>query len=120
MDQAGLKGGTASAQAYGENCYGSTTNQVVSFAAMETDIQIALPVKSIRDSDELGQALERILAILDGLPSESLSGGHLGTIAITYEAGPTSLHLFFTDQDARAARERGLHGANLVNALQNK
>jgi hypothetical protein len=120
IDEAGMKGSTAFAQAYGENCYDNATNQVVSFSAMETDVQVTVPVKNIQDSDDLGESLGRIITILDGLPAGSLSAGRLGTISITYQAGGTSMHLFFTDQDARTARGRGLHGAALIAALQNK
>jgi hypothetical protein len=120
IDDSGLKGVTASANAYGENCYDINTNQVVSFASMETDIQVTAQVKSIKDTDDLGGLLERILAILEGLPTQSLSAGHLGYIGITYQAGAASMRLWFMDQDARAARERGLHGADLIAALQKK
>lgn len=120
IDDSGLKGVTASADAYGENCYDNVTNQVVSFASMETDIQATARVKSIQDTDDLGSLLERILAILEGLPAQSLSAGHLGYIGITYQAGEASMRLWFTDQDARAARGRGLHGADLIAALQQK
>lgn len=120
IDDSGLKGVTASAVAYGENCYDNNTNQVVSFASMETDLQVTAQVKSLQDTDELGRLLEQILAILEGLPAQSLSAGHLGNIGITYQAGEASIRLWFTDQAARAARGHGLHGAALLNALQKK
>ena len=120
FDSSGLKSVTVHAQAYGENCYDNNTHQVIAFTSLETDIRVTAQVKSIRDTDDLGRLLEQILPILEGLPAQSLSAGHLGNIGITYQAGAASLNLSFTDQDARAARERGLHGAALITALLKK
>jgi hypothetical protein len=120
MDDTGLKGVIASAEAYGENCYDNNTNQVVSFASMETDIQVTAQVKNIQDTEALGKLLEQILALLEGFPAQSLSAGHLGNIGITFQAGEINLRLWFTEQDARAALGRGLHGAALVDALRKK
>ncbi|HEY5158501.1 MAG TPA: hypothetical protein VII93_11120, partial [Anaerolineales bacterium] len=40
MQTAGLNGISVTAEAYGENCYDTRTNEPVSFTAMETDFHV--------------------------------------------------------------------------------
>jgi hypothetical protein len=70
METAGLKGVTAVAEAYGENCYGSVTNEVQYFAELETDFLIDMDVPNLADTESLGQSLEAILTVLDQFPAE--------------------------------------------------
>ncbi len=80
METAGLKGITAVAEAYGENCYNSQTNKVVYFAALETDFLIDMEVRSLTDLETLGQSLEEILNVLDQFPADATPGPQSGYV----------------------------------------
>jgi len=59
MEAAGLKDVTVRAEAYGENCYDSQTNEPVSFGAMETNFHITVKVADLAAKDDLGNLLEK-------------------------------------------------------------
>lgn len=71
LEEAGLTGVTARAEAYGENCYDSQTNEVIYFAALETDFRVTLDVPNLEDSEHLGNMLEEALIVLDKFPSRA-------------------------------------------------
>jgi hypothetical protein len=118
MDRAGLTNVAASAEAYGENCYGEKTNEVIYFAAMETDFRLTLAVKSLDDEQLLGDFLERILTVLDAFPAGSIPGPQPGYIGVTFQSGNEEMHLWFKVPEGESARSRGLHGAELLEALR--
>lgn len=120
MDSADLKGITATAEAFGENCYDNQTNQPVSFSAIETDFRITMKVASLEDKDELGNLLEKILTILDKFPIGSLPGSQPGYLFVTFRSGDQEMHLSFLMENGKAAREKGLYGAALLEELQKK
>jgi hypothetical protein len=105
------------AEAYGENCSVARTNQSVSFTALETDFHLTVPVKDLKDRDQMGSLLESILVILDGFPPSSNPGPQPGYIGITFQAGSNELHLWFTEIAGKSARTQGLHGAALFDKL---
>ncbi len=118
MDAAGLTGVTASAEAYGENCI--TGEGVVDhFAAMETDFRIRVEAPSLTDAAALGDLLERILVVLDAFPPGVTPGPNAGYVGVTFQAGSDELRLWFTVVDGESARALGLHGAALLDELQN-
>ena len=120
LDAARLTGVTANAEAYGEYCYGSQTNKPLYFSAMETDFRVTAQVKTLTNKDRLGNLLEQILIVLDGFPTETTPGPQPGYIGVTFQAGSEDLRLWFTFTDGESARATGLHGAALLEDLQNK
>ncbi len=118
IDLAGLKGVTATAEAFGEDCIDYQTLQVVGFSAMETDFRLSVPVKTLGDKNELGTLLEKILKAITGLPPGSFSGPQPGYVGVTFRSGDDESRLWFTLTDGNAAMERGLRGAALLEALQ--
>lgn len=120
MDSAGLRGVTATAEAFGEDCIDPQTNKVVSFGAMETDFKFAAKVSSLTDREELGNLLEKILTVLDEFSSDSTPGPRAGYVGVRFQAGDEDLNLWFLIDDAKAARGQGLHGTELLEKLQTK
>ncbi len=119
LQAAGLKNVTARAKAYGENCL-SPENEVLRFAARETDFHISLQVETLTDAEHLGDLLEKILAVLDGFPAEATPGLNPGYIGVTFTTGSEKLNLWFTVTDGESARALGLHGAALLEELQRR
>lgn len=119
LESAGLDNVTARAEAYGENCI-SAENEVLRFAAMQTDFRITVEVESLADAERLGTLLEKILIVLDGFPTESTPGPNPGYVGVTFTAGTEELNLWFTATDGESARALGLRGAALLEELQNK
>ncbi len=119
LESAGLEGVTARAEAFGENCL-SPDNEVLRFAAMQTDFRITVEVESLADAERLGMFLEKILIVLDGFPTESTPGPNPGYVGVTFTAGTETLNLWFTATDGESARALGLRGAALLEELQNK
>ncbi len=119
MEAAGLTSVTATAEAYGENCI--TGEGVVDhFAAMETDFRIRVEVPSLTDTAALGDLLEQILVVLDAFPPGATPGPQSGYVGVTFQAGSDELRLWFTVFDGESARALGLHGAALLDELQNR
>jgi hypothetical protein len=105
------------AEAYGEDCSVARTNQSVSFTALETDFRLTVPVKDLKDREQMGSLLESILVVLDGFPPSSTPDPQPGYIGITFQAGSNELHLWFTEIAGKSARTEGLHGAALLDKL---
>ncbi len=118
MDRAGLTGVTATAEAFGEDCIDSRTNQAVGFGAMETDFRVAVEVFSLEDREELGRLLERILTVLDEF--STLAKPRAGYVGVRFTSGGQDLNLWFLVDDAKAARGQGIHGAELLEKLMKK
>ena len=116
LEAAGLEGGTASAEAYGENCI-TGTGEVDHFAAMETDFRVSLEVQDLADSAALGDLLERILVVLDGFPPDATPGPQPGYIGVRFIHGTEDINLWFNLTASKSARELGLHGADLYSEL---
>ena len=120
VDSAGLKGVTASAEAYGESCYDSQTNQPVGFGAMETDFRFTVKAASLDDKDKLGDILEKIMVVLDKFTDGSINIAPAGNVNVAFQSGEQALYLSFVVENGKAAREKGLHGAALLEEFQNK
>jgi hypothetical protein len=119
LEAAGLEGAAVRAEAYGENCL-SADNEVLRFAAMETDFHIVVEVESLEDREYLGSLLERILIVLDDFPPGATPGPQPGYIGVRFEAGTGELNLWFTVTDGEAVRAMGLHGTALLEELQQR
>jgi hypothetical protein len=111
---------SASAEAYGENCIDTATNEVAYFAAMETDFRVIVQVDSLTDRETLGNLAEQILVALDGFPAGSMAGPNPGYVGITFSTGADELRLWFTLTDGESVRALGLHGAGLLDELENR
>ena len=120
IDAARLTGVKATAEAYGENCYDSQTNKPVSFATLETDFYVTVKVDDLTDKDELGNLLEKILTVLDGLPTGKIPGPEPGFISVSFQSGRNELNLMFIVTAGKTARTLGLHGAALFDELNKK
>ena len=118
LEVAGLTGMTVTAEAYGENCI-TGAGVVDSFAVMETDFRISVKMPALTDSALLGSLLEKILIVLDAFPPGVTPGPNPGYIGVTFQAGNDELRLWFTVADGKSARASGLHGAALLDKLQN-
>jgi hypothetical protein len=119
LQAAGLKGVAARAEAYGENCI-TAAGKAERFAAMETDFRISVQVGNLKDTDALGNLLEKILVVLDGFPSGSTPGANPGYVGVTFQMGSEELNLWFPSASAASARVLGYHGVRLFEELQKK
>ena len=119
LNSAGLDSIQVWTEAYGENCMDSL-GQVQSFSAMETDFHLTVPVSSLTDLDSMGSQLEKALDVLDAFPPGKVPGPQPGYVGVLFTAGQDQLNLWFTVQDGINARQQGLHGAALLEALQKK
>ncbi len=120
INAAGLTYVNSKAEAYGEICYDSQTNKPDSFSTLETDFYITVKVANLSDPSELGDMLEKILVVLDTFPAGKIPGPEPGKIAVSFQAGSKELNLMFSVQAGKSARTQGLHGAELIEKLQNK
>ena len=118
LDEAGIAVDSARAVAYGENCVDAETNEVRRFAVMQTDLHITLPVDDVADLDALGELAAAVLDVLDGFPPSETPGPQAGYVGITFVAGEEELGLWFKVPEGVEARDRGLRGAALLEALR--
>lgn len=118
FNAAGLKDAVVWAEGYGENCV-DTQGQVQSFHAMETDFHIRMPVSSLEDLQAVGDLLQKMLKVLDGFPPDQVPGSQPGYIGVELNAGQDVQNLWFKVSEGTAAREQGLQGAALYEALLN-
>jgi hypothetical protein len=118
LEKAGLDEVRVRAEAFGENCYDSQTNEVVRFAAMETDYHLTAQVADLKDAEALGNLLERMLVVLDRFPAGSTPGPQPGYVGVQFTSGGDVLNLWFQADAAHAARNEGLHGRFLLERLQ--
>jgi hypothetical protein len=116
LEAVGLRGVTASAEAYGENCI-IGTGEVDHFATMETDFRIRMEVHDLADIATLGDLLEQILVVLDAFPPEATPGPQPGYIGVRFVHETEDINLWFTVMYGDSARAQGLHGANLFTEL---
>lgn len=117
LQAAGVNNVTAYAEAFGENCV-SPQNQVLHFAARQTDFRITVLVDTLANPELLGQILQTILIVLDNFPPEATPGPNPGYIGVTFMTKGESLNLWFSVGQGIEARARGLRGASLLEALQ--
>ncbi len=120
LDAAGLDNVTGIAEAFGEDCYGYQNNESLGFTAMETDYRFSVKVRDLKDAEALGNLVEQILKVVEQFPTETTPGPKPGYVGIAFLSGEQDLRLWFLLEDARAALEKGLHGADLLEAVQKK
>nr|MBC7245280.1 hypothetical protein [Chloroflexota bacterium] len=116
LASAGITDATVSAVAYGEDCIDPQTGNVKGFALLETDFYFTLPVSSLA-VEPLGNLAEQLLTVLDSLPVGSIPGTQPGYVGMDFVAGEECYHLWFEVTLWWEARQAGLHGAALLQAL---
>jgi hypothetical protein len=72
------------ARAYGENCVYASTGQAT-FSAMETDFYFNIPVKDLKDNNELGTWIINTMKIIEALPASSIAGPQAGFVEFTFK-----------------------------------
>lgn len=116
LDAAGIPGATVRVYAFGEDCIDSS-GEVRYFATMETDIDVRLEVADLRDLDALGELTERVLAVLEAFPQDSLPGPQPGRIGLLFSKGEAVEPFYFMVEQLEASRASGLHGRALLEYL---
>ena len=120
VDSGGLSEVTATAEAFGEDCIDPVTNKAIGFGAMETDFRFAVQVNNLEDTDIQGRMLEKLLIVLDDFTKGSIHMAPPGYVNVSFTFGEKANYLSFLMKDAKAALEKGLHGAELYEQLQKK
>ena len=117
LDAAGVTEANAYAEAYGEDKMSQRTGALCEFLAMETDFHVTLQADTLTDPEVLGTWVEKVLTVLDEFPPEKTPGPQPGYVSVTFEMGEDSSTLRFRVTTAADARDRGLKGAILLEAL---
>jgi hypothetical protein len=116
LNSAGLSEATVRAEAFGEDCV-EGNGKVRSFGIMETDFTFRVPVTDLSDRQTLGDLVEKVLVVLDQFPPGVVPGPNPGQIGVEFSTGQETLGLRFTVKSGKSARQQGLHGADLLAAL---
>ena len=110
---------SARATAFGENCVaqdGSAT-----FGAMQTDFYLHILVTDLNDDATLGSLIERLLPIIDQFPRQRLRGPNDGFVEFTFFLlGDAQRVLRVPIPLGKQLREQGLHGAELLKAIESQ
>ena len=117
LEGAGIAGAKAYAEAYGENCMDTKTQKARYFAAMETDYHITLAVDGLGDLEALGKLAADVLVVLDGFPPKETPGPRSGYVGLKFVAADSERRLWFTVLEWTEARDQGLAGSALLEAL---
>lgn len=105
------------AEAYGEDCLGQD-GKVLYFAPMQTDFYVTLKAADLKDAAMLSDLLEKTITALLGIPPEDLAGQQYGYLGLTFTHGNEELRLWFRLDEAEALLVQGVHGPDLLEALQ--
>jgi len=92
-------------------------NEVISFSAIETDFYFTVPVPDSSDATTCGNYTLRLLNVVESFPPGKVPGLNLGYLTIVFQDSQQTSRLRATLKDALAARDRGLHGAELFQTL---
>jgi hypothetical protein len=108
----------AHATAFGEDCTAADGSST--FGAMETDFYVILSVADLGDDELLGKLIEQALPILDGFAPPRVPGPKEGFVEFTFRDGEEQRVLRVPIPLGRKLREQGLHGAELVAAIESQ
>jgi len=114
--QAILPEASARAQAFGEDCVAADGSST--FGAMETDFYVTLSVPDLTDTEALGTLVEKVLSVVDGFPRGRVPGGQDGFVEFTFRSGDQQRILRVPIPRGVEVRQQGLHGAELIQALE--
>jgi hypothetical protein len=106
----------AHATAFGEDCVAADGS--AAFGAMETDFYIRIPVTDLNDDATLGNLVEQLLPVMDQFPHERLSGPKDGFVEFDFLLGESQRVIRVQIPMIQPLRERGLHGAELLQAIE--
>ena len=106
----------AHATAFGEDCVAQDGS--VTFGAMETDFYLRVPVSDLYDDETLGSFVEQVLSITDGFESPRVPGPKDGFVEFTFLNGTEQRIVRVQIPLGKQMRGQGLHGAELLNALE--
>jgi hypothetical protein len=116
--QAVIPEAEAHATAYGEDCV--YENGSATFSAMETDFYIIMPMNDLTDNETLATYIVQILPIVDGFSPPRVPGSNEGFVEFTFRNGEEQLMMRVPIPLGKLVRERGLHGTELIQALETK
>ena len=105
---------TIRADAYGEDCIASNT--VVSFGAMTTDFYLTVEVSNLNGQNTLADYVKDVYAVLSDFDQDRLPA-RLGYLDITFMSDGQTKRLRTTFDEAKAALDKKLSGAALLEAL---
>jgi len=109
----------ATASAYGENCVAE--DGTFTFGAMETDFYVTLPVDDLNDKAALGDIVEQVLTlVIEQFPRPHVPGGQDGFVEFSFVAGTETHILRAPIPLAKELLEKGLRGAELLQALESQ
>jgi hypothetical protein len=122
LDESGLEGVRGTASAFGEDWYEGNSDdekdrEPCYFAILEIDFYVTLRTESLVDAEALGASMEKVLTALADFPPEATPGSQPGFLDVTFVAGEKHEMLRLPIPEALEARERGLTGAALMEAL---
>ncbi len=122
LEAADIEGVDAIAEAYGEDWFEQGgedgSSRLCNFSVMETDFRITLAVETLADLDGLGALLARVLTVLDQFPPADTPGQQPGYVKVVFVSrGNGEGWAWFSITEAVQAREDGLAGAALLDAL---
>jgi hypothetical protein len=118
--RAGIPQVAAVVQAYGESCIDPSTNEIVRFTQMQTDIYLTLTVDSMEDTDLLGLQLARVLDVLLALPRDTFVGPMQGNVQVRFASQDEDMYLSFGYDEAQQARSDELTGSVLLETLSDR
>ncbi|MFZ5855474.1 MAG: hypothetical protein ACOYZ6_01460 [Chloroflexota bacterium] len=116
--KAALPEANAHALAFGEDCVAADGSST--FLAMETDFYVILSVTDLDDYELLGNFIEQVLPIVDGFAPPHVPGPKEGFVEFTFRNGENQRVLRVPLSLGRELRERGLHGAELIAAIESQ
>jgi hypothetical protein len=116
LDKIDIPKTTVRADAYGEDCIDLDTNKVKSFGAMTTDFYLTVELSNLGDQTALADYVSNVYTALIALPQDSLPA-RPGYLDMTFTSTAETKHLRTTFDEIKSALDKGLTGANFLDAL---
>jgi hypothetical protein len=88
------------------------------FSAMETDFYLRIPVADLNDDETLGSFVEQVLSITDRFASPRIPGPKEGFVEFTFLNETEQRIVRVQIPLGKQMRGQGLHGAELLKALE--
>jgi hypothetical protein len=117
LELAGVPFISAVAEAYGENCIDSVSNEPISFSTMETDFHVSLPVDDLNDEEEMGNTAYKVIKIILDFPEGSFPGHNPGYIGINFKSETDEINFWFQISFIQKDIQNGVKGIELFNKL---
>jgi hypothetical protein len=117
LTEAGLINVQGAVEGFGEYCLDTQKNNS-SFGVMQTDFRLITFVADSSDFESMGRTLHSCLEVILHFPPGAFPGTFPGHIGIDYQGTSPSYRLWFPLTKGKQALEKGLDGAELIEALQ--